>query len=596
MEKNTVWAIVLSALVLLGFMFIQTKFFPAVQPADAVAQTEQTVQSDGTVPVINTAETASSFEVSTETAVDQNIPEENFVIQTQKVKVTLTNRGGDIIGYELMDHKDGDAGVQMADSISKANRAFSLSFGGYKAPIIDDVFSVKKIDDLTYGFYKKFTVKNSDGSSNTFTLIKQYTFNENDYLFKLDVMIDGEEGMKGLDFNNTAYTLRTSPQIGPHYDKKQNRYETRTFMSYTDSKRKKQNLNENSTKEYNKDYTWTGVGGKYFAILVAPVQPAYMGSVFYSTAIEQGDYANAQVLLTRDPINQKSIQDTYYIYIGPRTEKSLKIYNASTDNEWNLSGLKLDDSLESTGLLSWLEVLMKWCMEFFYKLVKNWGVSIILMTILLKIVLYPLTKKSSVSTLKMQELQPQIKEIQDKYKAAPEKMNVEMAKLYKETGYNPLMGCLPLLIQFPIIIAMFNLFNNYFEFRGAMFIPGWIPDLSAPDSIYMLKFSIPFLGNHIRIMPVIYLISQLFFGKVTQMNPSAGASAAQTKIITLAMPFLFFFMFYNSPSGLIIYWTVSNLLQLVQQFAINKMMHAKKTELALNKAPEKPVFTAKKKK
>jgi YidC/Oxa1 family membrane protein insertase len=596
MEKNTVWAVVLSGLVLIIFMFIQTTFFPAAQNAVPDMSSTQAAAADGTIPVINEAASVSSFTVEKAAAEEQSVSEETFVVQTNKVKVTLTNKGGDIIGFELMDHKDGEAGVQMADSISKANRAFALSFGGYKAPIIDEVFSVKKIDDLTYGFYKKFTVSNTDGSANSFTLVKQYTFNQDDYMFKLDIMIDGEEGMKGLDFNNAAYTLRTSPQIGPHFNKKQDRYETRTFMSYTDSKRKKQVLGDNAVKEYEKSYTWTGVGGKYFAILAAPVQPVSMGSVFYSTVIEQDEYANAQVLLTRKPIAQKNIQDTYYIYIGPRTEKSLKIYNTASENAWNLAGLRLDDSLESTGILSWLEAIMKWCMEFFYKLIPNWGVSIILMTILLKIVLFPLTKKSSVSTLKMQELQPQIKELQDKYKATPEKLNVEMAKLYKEAGHNPIMGCLPMLIQFPIIIAMFNLFNNYFEFRGAMFIPGWIPDLSAPDSIFMLNFSIPFLGNHIRILPVVYLISQVFFGKITQSNTNAGASGAQMKILTMGMPFFFFFIFYNSPSGLLIYWTISNLLQMVQQLAINKMMHAKKIELALNKGPEKPVFTAKKKK
>ncbi len=596
MEKNTVWAIVLSGLVLIAFMFIQTIFLPPPETAAPAVSTEQTVTADGTLPIINEATSVNAFTVQKTDADEPVVPEETFLVQTNKAKITLTNRGGDIIGFELMDHKDGDAGVQMADSISKANRAFALSFGGYKASIIDEVFNVKKIDDLTYGFYKKFTVSNTDGSTSSFTLVKQYTFKQDDYMFKLDVMIDGEEGMKGLDFSNAAYTLRTSPQIGPHFNKKQDRYETRTFMSFTDAKRKKQNLGDNAVKEYEKPYTWTGVGGKYFAILVSPVQPVSMGSVFYSTIIEQDEYTNAQVFLTRKPITQKNIQDSYYVYIGPKTEKNLKIYNSTVDNGWNLSGLRLEESLESTGVLSWLEAIMKWCMEFFYKLIPNWGVSIILMTILLKIALYPLTKKSSISTLKMQEVQPQLKELQEKYKGSPEKLNVEMAKFYKESGYNPAMGCLPLLIQFPLLIAMFNLFKNYFEFRGAMFIPGWIPDLSLPDSIYMLKFSIPFLGNHLRILPVIYLVSQVFFGKITQSNASAGSNATQMKILTMGMPFFFFFIFYNSPSGLLLYWTISNLLQMLQQLAINKLMHAKKTEIALNTKSEKPVFTVKKKK
>ena len=182
----------------------------------------------------------------------------------------------------------------------------------------------------------------------------------------------------------------------------------------------------------------------------------------------------------------------------------------------------------------------------------------------------------------MQEVQPRMTEIQTKYKNNPEKMNQEMAKLYQETGYNPLSGCLPLLIQFPLIIAMFNLFNNYFEFRGAMFIPGWIPDLSVGDSVYTLKFNLPLLGNHIRLLPVIYLVSQLIYGKVTSATTSGG-NATQMKIMMYAMPIVFFFVFYSAPSGLLIYWTVSNLLTLVQQMFLNKMMKKKKAELELKK-------------
>ena len=183
----------------------------------------------------------------------------------------------------------------------------------------------------------------------------------------------------------------------------------------------------------------------------------------------------------------------------------------------------------------------------------------------------------------MKQIQPKVDEIQAKYKDQPEKLNAELTKLYKEENYNPLSGCLPLLIQFPILIAMYNLFNNYFEFRGAMFIPGWIPDLSVGDSIVALDFNIPFLGNHIRILPVIYLISQLLFGKLTQTNTATGSSATQMKIMMYGMPIFFFFILYNAPSGLILYWTVSNILQLVQQLIINKMVAAKEAEMELNK-------------
>ena len=590
MEKNTIWAIVLSSIVLIGSMLLQNHFFP---PQTTVVTEQEVVVSE----TENLPKQTSIEEVKTQLITNNSdfIPEQEIIVNTGKAQITLTNKGGDIISYELLDHKDKDSYVQMADSVSEMNRACSISFGNAVNNIINENFIVKKHNDLTYSFSKEFTVKNLDGSDSTFVLTKKYTFNENDYLFKLDVTVDGNDQMEGLDFSNSAYTLRTSPQIGPYFDRKKDKYENRTFMALSNTKLKKQVLGNNQMKTYDKVYSWTGVAGKYFTFLVVPESSVTMGDVVYSTQLDQNDYANAQVMLTRHPIMKNNVTDTYYIYVGPRTEKDLKIYNKTTDNDWKLSDLRLNDSLTTSGLLSWLEVAMKWIMEMIYKVIPNWGVAIIIMTILLRLIIYPLTKKSSESSLKMQEFQPKIQEIQTKYKENPQKMNEEMAKLYKETGYNPLSGCLPLLIQFPLIIAMFNLFNNYFEFRGAMFIPGWIPDLSVGDSIASLNFNLPFLGNQIRILPVIYLVSQLFYGKMTSATTPAQ-NASQMKFMMYGMPIIFFFIFYNSPSGLLLYWTVSNILTMVQQIYINKLMQSKKAEMEKAKANEIPVFVPKKKK
>lgn len=569
-DKNMAMFIALSAVVIFVSMFIQSIFFP-VTP-----QSEYTEANTPAQNIAQTEESVSNIVIPSES--DNDLTEQEYVISTDIVKVTLTNRGGDIIGYELLNHRDGDQGIQMADNISSLNRAFSLSFGGAGSAIINDIFSVQQIDDHTIGFYKKFNI-NSDGKNQSFTLVKEYSFIPSEYLFKLDIRIVGDTDFSSLSYGNTAYTLRTSPQIGPYYNPG-NRYEYRKFMSLSDGKRKDQMLGAGQTKLFEKPYSWTGIAGKYFTILVSPLSPQTVQSVTYSTLIDQGNsYMNAQVFIPRAGITQKETKDTYYIYVGPRTEKNLSVYNNALDNSWNLSSLRLNDSMESSGILFWLEAFLKWCMELIYKITPNWGVTIIILTFILKILMFPLTKKSSMASLNMQALQPQIKEIQDKYKGDPQKLNMEMAKLYKETGYNPLSGCLPLLIQFPIIFAMYNLFNNYFEFRGAMFIPGWIPDLSVGD-IVNLGVNIPFLGNQIHLLPIIYLLSQLIFSWITQAS-TAAMSNTQMKIMMYGMPVFFFFLFYSAPSGLLIYWTVSNLLQLVQQVIINKMMHSKRAEMGI---------------
>ena len=288
------------------------------------------------------------------------------------------------------------------------------------------------------------------------------------------------------------------------------------------------------------------------------------------------------MILSRGPIAGGKNTDLWRFYLGPRTEKELARYNVPTNNSYMLSDSRLNEIVQSTGILAPLEVLLKFIMQLFYKLIPNWGVSIILMTILMRVVIFPLTKKSTESTLKMQEHAPKMQEIQAKYKDDPKKLNEEMAKFYQASGYNPLSGCLPLLIQFPLIFAMYNLFNNYFEFRGAMFIPGWIPDLSQGDSLMQLPFVVPFVKwTELRLLPVIYVVSQLLFGKVTH-TPSTTQQQGSMKFMMYGMPIMFFFLFYNAPAGLLLYWTFSNILTLGQQVVINKMMQAKKhKELSL---------------
>ena len=592
MDKNTVWAIALSTVVLVGFMALQTIMYPnrnqprAAAPSEAAAA----IAADDTAPSADDAEYSAVAGAETAfvpadggteadgTESEETLTEETYTITTNKVKVTFTNRGGDVIGYELLDHKDTETGkgVEMADNVSAANRAFSLSFGGASNGIIDELFEARVIDDYTIGFFRRF----SGANTGAFTLVKTYSFKPDEYVFKLDVTVDGAEDFAGLTLGDAAYTLRTSPQIGPHFDRKTDRYEYRTFISYNGEKTKKIMLAQNQYKTSDRQWSWTALCGKYFVVLTSPVNAAVMSpQVAYSSQAEVGGYENAQLRMTRLAISAQKQTDSYYIYVGPRNEKELVKYNTAEKNGWQLSGKKFNESLQNSGLFNWIEIVLKFIMELLYKVIPNWGVSIIIMTALLKLAMFPLTRKSAMGTLKMQQISPRMQEIQAKYKDNPQKMQQETAKMYKEIGYNPMAGCLPLILQFIILIAMYNLFNNYFEFRGASFIPGWIDDLSRGDHIgKALKYEIPILRwNYIRVLPVIYVISQLLFGKITQNGgtASAGANQGQMKMMMYGMPLIFFFIFYNAPAGLLLYWTVSNVIQLAQQLVINKTMKGK---------------------
>jgi YidC/Oxa1 family membrane protein insertase len=201
-------------------------------------------------------------------------------------------------------------------------------------------------------------------------------------------------------------------------------------------------------------------------------------------------------------------------------------------------------------------------------------VAIILLTLLTKVLFLPMTFKSSEATSRMQALNPKINEIRERLKSKPERMNQEIAELYKKEKVNPLSGCLPLLLQMPIFFALYALLNDYFDLRGALFIPGWIPDLSAPEFVWDFSpAAIPLLGwQNLRMLPFVMLATQFLQTKITQ---TPDASNQQMKLLGYAMPAIFFFILYDMPSGLVLYWTIQNLLSIVQQVYINAMRRKK---------------------
>lgn len=581
MNKNTVIAMVLSGLVIAAAMFVQYKFFPPApvqqQPTAAASVTEQ----QAAVPQ-NTfvAETIPADSGVLETPDETVIGEQAVTVKTDIAEITLTNRGGDIISYKLLEHNNskGDSYVEMVKNLTDRNRAFSIALGGAQAPALNQFFNVKEETvngKHVVGFFKTISIKNQDGSVSSFTLAKRYTFLPDDYMFELAVTISGDADMQGLNFDNAGYTLRTMPQIGPDWNAKADRYEYRNFFAYINGKKKDSTLKTNQTKVITDSVPWAGISGKYFSLIVIPSVPAQQ--ILYSAAQPNADTVqDGQLFFSRPVITGNRVTDVYRIYLGPCSENILSTYNIPSKNNYNYDNLRIDTVAVSSGIWRPLEVLLKWLLQFFYKLIPNWGVSIILVTILIKVIFFPLTKKSSESTQQMQKMQPKIQELQAKYKGKPQKLNEEMAKLYKEAGYNPLSGCLPLLIQLPILFAMYRLFNNYFEFRGAMFIPHWIPDLSVGDSILQFPSPIPFLGwTDLRILPIVYVISQMVFGKITQTPTSDQQQNNTMKIMMYGMPLFFFFMFYNAPSGLLLYWTCTNFLMLVQQMIIKAMMKKK---------------------
>ena len=321
------------------------------------------------------------------------------------------------------------------------------------------------------------------------------------------------------------------------------------------------------------------ITGKYFALIAIPDATAYVTNVANTVV---NDYAGeTSVALSRPMLGASAQTDVFYFYAGPKDNEELARYNDVRKNGFNLTGSDLEAAMEGRGILSWLETLLKWGLNLFYMLIPNYGVAIILLTLLVRAVLFPLTFKGSKATAKMQEMQPLMNELREKYKNNPQRLNKEMAEFYQKNG-NPLAGCLPTLLQLPIFIAMYSLFNNHFDLRGADFV-GWINDLSLADAIYTFQQPINLVIwklAAIRGLPIIYLGSQLLYGVFMQQPAAApGQSQGQMKFMLFGMPIMLFFMMYNVPSGLLVYWIASNIMAIAQQLVIKRMMHKHRAEI-----------------
>jgi len=209
-----------------------------------------------------------------------------------------------------------------------------------------------------------------------------------------------------------------------------------------------------------------------------------------------------------------------------------------------------------------------WLLKFFHSFGINYGVILILFAFLVRFITGPLTKKSFESTQKMQAIQPQLKKMQEKYKNDSQKLNTEMVKMYRENGVNPLGGCFPMLLQMPLLFALFMVFRSTIEFRGAPFF-WWIKDLSLPDTIFNLPFYIPVYGDQVAFLPILLGVSMFLTQKMSMANMEGGMG--QQKYMMYFMSAFFFLIFNSFPSGLNLYYLVYNVLNYLQQKSLKKV-------------------------
>ena len=597
-RRRTIIAVVLSTVIVSAGFVVQNALFPPRAQQQTTQQPAQTSAQPATTPTAGTqpqnalvsivpAPIATSVKGAMASSIPVPTAEEKYIIETDVVRATFTNAGGEIVSLTLLKHKDQSdsrGGVDMVVPGSQGSNGLSISFGSTLSPMRDLMYA-KYLDEgkKTIEFSRMFEAPLAGSDQKVpFVLKKVFSFRESEYMFGLAVSIEQPNGKPiVIGSNGVAYRIDLGPQIGPRFDQLPKNADYRKFIEEVDGKKKYENPKANTPTSIAPNASWVAMSGKYFAFIAVPKSPlmGYQIETAQDPLIKQTNTLG----LLRSTITTASSTDTYYFYFGPKTSKELGKYEYADKNGFGLSNLKLEDAMEGSGILGWLETALKFLLNFFYSIIPNYGVAIILVTIVIKVLFFPLTKQSSMSTARMAELQPKIQELQAKYKGNAQKLNQEMAELYKRENYNPMSGCLPMLIQFPLFIAMYNLFNNHFDLRGAMFIHGWINDLSLPESVINFgNLRLPIVGwNDLRALPIIYLVSQLLYGKFTQAPQGAQTNnqqANQMKFMMYGMPIMFFFILYDVPSGLLIYWITNNVLTIVQQIAINDLM--KKHKLA----------------
>lgn len=312
-------------------------------------------------------------------------------------------------------------------------------------------------------------------------------------------------------------------------------------------------LHISAGKEFTtKDVKFIGLRDQYFCAILEPVDK--MASAYIKKVNPQE--SEVGILGNELKLNPgEQIGHLYHIYLGPQDLKTINNVNP----EWS--------AIIYYGTFDFIAQLLLQLLGFFYSLVHNWGWAIIILSLAVYLLLFPLSLKQMRSMKEMQALQPKIETLRKELKDNPQRLNKEIMELYKEHKVNPLGGCLPLLLQMPIFFALYQALIRSVVLRGAHFL--WIKDLSSPDKLFTFKNSIPILGNQVNILPILMAIGMFVQQKISTIK-ATGEAAQQQKMMSIIMPIMFGVIFYQMPSGLVLYWFVNSTLMLFYQIRMNK--------------------------
>jgi YidC/Oxa1 family membrane protein insertase len=541
-------AIIISFVILLGYQYFFVGFD---QPVAVNETTEQTAAQTGQPAQVQAPAASAIAQATAEVQALPAIPYDreprDITIDTDLYTAIFSEDGGTINSFVMKkqreSHDKDSPGMQLVKTT--ANQGFPLQFT-WGSSVGTRILYTSEVQSLNLSADKsKAELRMSAEAGNGLVVERIYTFDNNSYLIDLSVTVKNSsnnllQGVPQLGLVNTRFDGVSSPA---------NRFLFGGPAAFINGELEEVKTDdfEDGPKTLQGTIEWAGYEGNYFLCALVPKDGAGGSFTMQGTEMLVSSQLSGAID-TLQPGMEKSYD--YHVYYGPKKLKMLQGIGYNLDRSVNFG---------------WFDVIAKptlWLLNMFYSFCHNYGLSIILVTVLFKAVFWPISQKGMKSMKNMQKLQPKMVKIKEKYKSDATRMNQEVMSLYKTYKVNPLGGCLPMVLQIPVFFALYKVLLQSIELRHAPFML-WITDLSAPDRLW-IGFDLPYLGG----LPVLTLLMGASMFLQQKLSPTT-ADPTQAKIM-MFLPVVFTFMFLNFASGLVLYWFINNLLSILQQVLINR--------------------------
>jgi YidC/Oxa1 family membrane protein insertase len=540
MDKKTILAIVLSFLVVLGYNYF---FVKPQQDARQQARQQSQEQAAPAAPEqgVKTADKPAPAEAPAakqpKAEAKKQVPPRSITIDSPLYTAVFNTQGAVLTSFKLKKYDrtlDANSGlVEMVDVQEGMQYPLVVTFPDSSLDVSPaDIYESKttslSLDDVTG---PKQMVLSWTGPAGV-RVEKAFTFYPDKYQIDLEVRVVNSSSNNLAQKALLAWNEYRDPKAeDDSYGRTGPIYFSKKDVETPEVKKLE------SRKFVGTDISWAGYESKYFIAAMIPKQPSVTGLVMGKNGDSMVTVALEGPKNTVPPGQTTAFN--YDLYLGPKDYEVLKAVSVGLEN-----------SIDFGSWIKWLALPLLLVLKFLYKFVLNYGVAIIIITIVIKIIFWPLGNKSYKSMKEMQKLQPLMNELREKYKNDKARLNQEVMQLYKTHKVNPMGGCLPMLIQIPVFFGLYKALLYSIELRHAPFL-FWIQDLSAKDPYY--------------ITPIIMGATMFWQQKMT---PTVG-DPMQAKLMLL-MPVVFTFLFLNFPSGLVIYWLFNNILSIGQQYYVNK--------------------------